>query len=212
MKKSGEPSSNGETWKENRALSMAVEMWSDANHWTEEEVLQRYEPWLFHVIDRTTVNLPKYFKANIKNDIEQEARIALLLCWRDYQKKKAVCKFSTFSFLRIRGSIIDFFRTKKAANDEYPIFVEICGDLWEGGFLCKRQQEKLSTDIDICIDLVNAFQALETWEQNLVSLHYSRGETLKEIGDRADVTEGRACQVHADILQKLRQIMDLEYS
>jgi len=210
-KKKDGPCSGGGTWKENQALSKTVEKYSDASHWTEEEVLIRFEAWMLFVIDRATANLPKHYKANIKNDIDQEARIALLLCWRDYQKKKALCKFTTFSFLRIRGAVIDFFRERRTSDTPFPKIVSV-----DFSCLLNDEEEAISRAVlgdtivttDLLIDLCNALFALDPWERKLISLHYTKDSTLKEIGALADVTEGRACQVHADVIEKLRLSMD----
>jgi RNA polymerase sigma factor (sigma-70 family) len=216
VKKNEGNCSGAETWRGNRNLSKSVQTYADASHWTEEEVLIRYEAWMTFVIDRATVNLPPHYKANWKEDLEQEARIALLLCWRDYQKQKALCKFSTFSFLRIRGAVIDYFRDRKSVTNPtpYATYVSVDFSNEESRVISGLEQQSLDHQFEPALhnsmDLNHAIQALEVWERKLLELYYSRDETLKEIGERADVTEGRVCQIHAEVIARLRRCMDTE--
>lgn len=63
----------------------------------------------------------------------------------------------------------------------------------------EQTQKKL-----LCESLAQALKHLPEREQQLVSLYYFEGLTLKEIGHVLKVSEARVCQLHAKALHQLR--------
>jgi RNA polymerase sigma factor (sigma-70 family) len=203
VKKNDEVCCDEETSMQNLKLTSSVKRASDAKHWTENEVLSGFKKWMLFVLNQTTTSLPRYVKERLKDDLLQEARIALLLCWRDYQKKKATCEFTTYAFMRVRGAVVDAYRQKRYATALGIQVVSYDAQTEEPQPVAREQ---LATE-DNVIDLVQAIEQLDNWERNLLNLHYADGETLKEIGARANVSESRACQLHTKIISKLRALM-----
>jgi RNA polymerase sigma factor for flagellar operon FliA len=52
--------------------------------------------------------------------------------------------------------------------------------------------------------LVKAIETLPEREKLVMSLYYSEGLNLKEIGEVLKVTESRACQLHGQALVRLK--------
>jgi RNA polymerase sigma factor FliA len=57
--------------------------------------------------------------------------------------------------------------------------------------------------------LAGAINTLPEREKIVVTLYYYEGLTLAEIGQVLGVTESRICQIHGQILRKLRQELDV---
>lgn len=180
-----------------------VEHYSEGENLSELDVLKIHVKWIQYLVSKATMNVPRSVLNRLKStteDLIQEANIALLLCWRAYQKDKVECRFTTYAYLRVRGAIIDALREKYRERDgvktESVFFVDIDELLVEPSY-----EEDYGTSIDINM----AISRLEKWEQNFIRLFYIQGETLKYIGGLANVTESRACQVHTAIINKLRR-------
>lgn len=131
----------------------------------------------------------------------QEATIALLSCWRTYQTDRVNFPFIPYSYKRVRGSIVDSFRTYRIKNkNPPPLFVTYDEEI-DHPFYVERLNDT--------IDLSRAIKLLDKWERRFINLLYVEGDTLKTIGQMAGVTESRASQVHSAILGKLRTAMDV---
>lgn len=56
--------------------------------------------------------------------------------------------------------------------------------------------------------LAEAINTLGERDQLILSLYYSEGLTLKEIGQVLEVSESRVCQLHTQVMKKLRKTLD----
>lgn len=56
--------------------------------------------------------------------------------------------------------------------------------------------------------LAEAIGALGERDQLILSLYYSEGLTLKEIGQVLQVSESRVCQLHTQVMKRLRKILE----
>ena len=45
-------------------------------------------------------------------------------------------------------------------------------------------------------------------EKGILHMYYLEGLTLREIGERLNLTESRVCQIHSNILKRLRDRLD----
>lgn len=54
-------------------------------------------------------------------------------------------------------------------------------------------------------DLIRAISKMEERDKLILALYYQEGLTLKELGSVLDVTESRACQLHARVINRLRR-------
>ncbi len=67
--------------------------------------------------------------------------------------------------------------------------------------------EKLE-EKDVKNELQAALKQLPERERMVMVLYYHENMTLKEIGESIDVTESRVCQIHAQAIMKLRNILN----
>ena len=191
--------------KERGLSEDGVTCWTDGKHLTEAMVIDLYKNWVASIINKTTCLIPDRIRVGMRADLEQEANIALLLRWRLYQQEEIEFPFIPYSWIRIRGAVVDGFRDK---HYKYIIShrVKLISRDDDGVFL-PGSEGSYCENHDDNIDLVRAVETLEPWEQNLLNLLYMQDETLKFIGSLADVTESRVCQVHTQIIGKLRKVM-----
>ena len=61
---------------------------------------------------------------------------------------------------------------------------------------------------DVKNELQQALQQLPERERMVMVLYYHENMTLKEIGASIDVSESRVCQIHAQAIMKLRNILN----
>ncbi|MCD7780173.1 MAG: FliA/WhiG family RNA polymerase sigma factor [Candidatus Gastranaerophilales bacterium] len=71
----------------------------------------------------------------------------------------------------------------------------------------KNPLEKLE-ERDVKNELQSALQKLPERERLVMVLYYHENMTLKEIGENIDVSESRVCQIHAQAIMKLRNILN----
>lgn len=58
-------------------------------------------------------------------------------------------------------------------------------------------------------DLVEALtRSLNAKEKGILHMYYLEGLTLREIGARLSITESRVCQIHSNVLKRLRQQLE----
>ncbi len=67
--------------------------------------------------------------------------------------------------------------------------------------------EKLE-ERDVKNELQSALKKLPERERMVMVLYYHENMTLKEIGENIDVSESRVCQIHAQAIMKLRNILN----
>ena len=66
--------------------------------------------------------------------------------------------------------------------------------------------EKLE-EKDTKTELQNALKSLPERERTIMVLYYQKNMTLKEIGETIEVSESRVCQIHAQAIMKLKNIL-----
>ena len=75
------------------------------------------------------------------------------------------------------------------------------------------QDEQLQNPLDRLVDkdikeeLQIALKRLPERERMIMVLYYHENMTLKEIGDTINVSESRVCQLHAQAIMKLKNIL-----
>ncbi len=62
-------------------------------------------------------------------------------------------------------------------------------------------------DKDVKAELQQALKRLPERERMIMVLYYHENMTLKEIGEAIDVSESRVCQLHAQAIMKLKNIL-----
>ncbi len=75
----------------------------------------------------------------------------------------------------------------------------------------RRPEEKME-QLDTKQELTNALKKLPERERTLLILYYHENMTLKEIGEAISISESRVCQLHAQAIMKLRNILSTNRS
>lgn len=60
---------------------------------------------------------------------------------------------------------------------------------------------------DVKSELESALKRLPERERMIMVLYYHENMTLKEIGEAIEVSESRVCQLHAQAIMKLKNIL-----
>ncbi len=100
------------------------------------------------------------------------------------------------------GSLYD----KKYSGDEG---IELIDTIEDVNYI--NPLEKLE-EKDVKNELQAALKKLPERERMVMVLYYHENMTLKEIGESIDVTESRVCQIHAQAIMKLRNILNANKS
>lgn len=96
------------------------------------------------------------------------------------------------------GSLYD----KKYSGDEGIELIDTIEDTNSVNPLEKLEEK------DVKNELQAALQKLPERERMVMVLYYHENMTLKEIGQNIDVSESRVCQIHAQAIMKLRNILN----
>ena len=96
------------------------------------------------------------------------------------------------------GSLYD----KKYAGDEGIELIDTIEDTNSKNPLDKLEEK------DVKNELQAALQKLPERERMVMVLYYHENMTLKEIGASIEVSESRVCQIHAQAIMKLRNILN----
>lgn len=95
------------------------------------------------------------------------------------------------------GSIYD----KKGSSDESVEIIDTIEDTKSVNPLEKLEEK------DAKKELQQALKSLPERERMIMILYYNENMTLKEIGETIEVSESRVCQLHAQAIMKLRNIL-----
>ena len=96
------------------------------------------------------------------------------------------------------GSLYD----KKYSGDEGVELIDTIEDSNSVSPLDKLAEK------DVTNELQSALKKLPERERMVMVLYYHENMTLKEIGDSIEVSESRVCQIHAQAIVKLRNILN----
>ena len=100
------------------------------------------------------------------------------------------------------GSLYD----KKYSGDEGIELIDTIEDTNTVNPLEKLEEK------DVKNELQAALKKLPERERMVMVLYYHENMTLKEIGENIDVSESRVCQIHAQAIMKLRNILNANRS
>ena len=96
------------------------------------------------------------------------------------------------------GSLYD----KKYAGDDSVELIDTIEDKNTINPLEKLEEKDVKNELQL------ALQKLPERERMVMVLYYHENMTLKEIGKNIDVSESRVCQIHAQAIMKLRNILN----
>lgn len=184
---------------------------------SEEGMLRMHAIWLGRLLGLILSKYP--FLKQIKRDLKQEANIALLKCWRVYQRRGLAEQgvlFTVYAYKSVYGTIIEYsrgpYRRILRENDKggafFDRFLSDFDSVQDYSDTCSAFNPcEPYSDLSDRLDLLDGLRQLVDWELTFLNLYYVDGLTLKEIGAMGEVSEGRACQVHIAILNKLRGLL-----
>lgn len=72
----------------------------------------------------------------------------------------------------------------------------------------KMTPHEQAEDKNVKMDLQKALMRLPERERNLLVLYYQKNFTMKDIGEALDMSESRVCQLHAQAIMKLKNILN----
>ncbi len=116
-------------------------------------------------------------------------------------------------------SLEEFYRVDQKVSDSTLLSLEDLNVASEEEW--RRAQEKYASnpyqDPFVCVEgkdlvekLAGAIEVLSERERLVVTLYYHEELTLREIGEILGLTEGRICQIHAQAVTHLRQVLGEE--
>jgi RNA polymerase sigma factor for flagellar operon FliA len=71
----------------------------------------------------------------------------------------------------------------------------------------KKNPQEILEEKDVQKELEIALKKLPERERMIMVLYYHENMTLKEIGETIEVSESRVCQLHAQAVMKLKNIL-----
>ncbi|MBC8328987.1 MAG: sigma-70 family RNA polymerase sigma factor [Planctomycetes bacterium] len=179
-----------------------------------EDQIAEWGDLVWFVVNRIRPRLPMSVS---DEELYSAGMVGLMTASRSYDPSRGA-EFKTYAYHRIRGAILDELRRmdflprsqrEKARREGYepPSFVAIPTD--EDG------QESLVADPVAAAlenrELVDALreQILQLPEKMRVvmSLYYSEGLRMREIGERLHLTESRVSQIHSNAVARLRRVL-----
>ncbi|MCR5261716.1 MAG: FliA/WhiG family RNA polymerase sigma factor [Candidatus Gastranaerophilales bacterium] len=90
---------------------------------------------------------------------------------------------------------------KKGSSDESVEIIDTIEDTNSVNPLEKLEQKDTKKDLQM------ALKSLPERERLIMVLYYQKNMTLKEIGETIEVSESRVCQLHAQAIMKLKNIL-----
>lgn len=148
-------------------------------------------------IPRSTRKKIKEIKAvaeNLKQSLGRAATMSELAIACDMEKDKLE------ALLADEMQVTSIYE-KKGTSDES---VEVIDTIQDEN--SKNPLDQL-VDKDVKAELQSALKRLPERERMIMVLYYHENMTLKEIGDAIEVSESRVCQLHAQAIMKLKNIL-----
>ena len=136
----------------------------------------------------------KLMAEKLKQSLGRAATTTELACAMNMEKERIEALLAEETQI---GSIYD----KKGTSDES---VEIIDTIQDEN--SKNPLEQL-VDKDVKHELQTALKRLPERERMIMVLYYHENMTLKEIGEAINVSESRVCQLHAQAIMKLKNIL-----
>ena len=95
------------------------------------------------------------------------------------------------------GSLYD----KKGSSDESMEIIDTIEDTNSVNPLDRLEEKDTKKELQM------ALKSLPERERMIMVLYYQKNMTLKEIGETIEVSESRVCQLHAQAIMKLKNIL-----
>ena len=201
-----------------RPLPGRGEVWLKSGLYSvnETELLEALKGWLISIVNKNTPGYLEHYLS--QQDLLQEAQLALLKCWRVYQTRRLEHSvwFTTYAYQSVQGAVIEHYRNRgqvEAAAAGWYVGTVSWSGKGSGDSHSPSEVYGVKTNIKASrFDLEEALLKLEVWERRLLNLYLAEGVTLRELGERAGVTESRACQIYTQVKKKMQRLLGDEYA
>lgn len=143
----------------------------------------------------------KVDKTKVK-DLIPVGIIALIKCAEEFDETKGI-KFSTFAYKKIKGAmkneIIDKSWFKRVKNNLTMISINEVED-----YLIEDNLEDIIIDREKSGILQNIIDTLDENEKEIIKMVYWNGMSIVEVAYSLGLKRSRVCQMHKDILDKIK--------
>ena len=164
-------------------------------------IVEHYETYVISIA-KTLIKSTRIHNSHL-DDFISEGQFSLLDLVDEYNPQQDA-KFETFSYLRIRGAMIDFLRRKLKDSSR-----SIDAENRNGTSLLDDMEQKQS------IEQLSTSEARQLWElvlqdvdektRSLIELHYHEGMTLQDAGAELGISKSWASRLHIKFIETLRR-------
>ena len=165
-----------------------------------DTLIVQYIYLIRYVVGRVKVTLPATISIE---DIAGYGVEGLINAIERYSPQKNT-RFETYALIRIRGAILDRIR----AQDFLPRSVrKKIKDIKAIQDENKLNPQEKAEEQNVKQELEKALKRLPERERIIMVLYYQENMTLKEIGETINMSESRVCQLHAQGIMKLKNLL-----
>lgn len=173
-----------------------------------EQRIQEFTPAIRAMAHRLAFRLPAYLDAE---DLISVGTIGLMDAM-DKCDPSRKANFKAYAWFRIRGAMIDEIREMSfVPRSIYESAITVghhhmC-NVEDTALTDTHMPDPLSYAISQCErnSIIQAISRLSERARAVITLYYYRDLTMKEIGRRLSLTEGRVSQIHSQAILKLRE-------
>ncbi len=179
-----------------------------------EDQIEQWGDLVWYVVNRIRPRLP----VSVSDDeLYSAGMVGLMTASRSYDPSRGA-EFKTYAYHRIRGAILDELRRldflprsqrEKARREghEPPAFVGIPTDEDGQESLAADPVEAALENQELMASLREQILQLPEKMRVVMTLYYSEGLRMREIGERLHLTESRVSQIHSNAIARLRRVL-----
>ncbi|RMH04340.1 MAG: sigma-70 family RNA polymerase sigma factor [Planctomycetota bacterium] len=179
-----------------------------------EDRIAEWEDLVWFVVNRIRPRLPVSVS---DEELHSAGMVGLMVAARSYDPSRGA-EFKTYAYHRIRGAILDELRRidflPRSQRDrarregvEAPAFVAIPTDEDGQESLVSDPVEAALENEELLAELRRQILLLPEKMRVVMTLYYSEGLKMREIGERLHLTESRVSQIHSNAVARLRRVM-----
>jgi RNA polymerase sigma factor for flagellar operon FliA len=192
--------------------------WREYARSAEEELVRQHLP----AARRLARRVAGWDRPELRDDVEQEAALALVEAVRDYDPGRGV-PFASYALWRVHCRVVDFLRAhgaeagRRAAplgarEDERGTGDEEAGALQDALRRCRDRLAAPGADDEavrnaLLAQLERAVASLPDRDRQILALYWEEGLSLAEIARVLGVSRTRAWELHSRALARLAALM-----
>lgn len=160
-------------------------------------LVEQYVPLARKLAYQKRKVLPRFVDVD---ELISAAYMGLVEAASRFEPEKNVC-FSTYAYPRITGAIHDYLRECRWGKRDDPVSVESLNSSTDDGPV-RDVETPAQTDYEEMLEVVS--KGLGEQAHNVLKLYFVDECTMKEVGERMGVTEGRVSQIIKDYKVQIR--------